>query len=165
MDTTIEFVTRSVLVGAGATLTMDVWAAILRRFGVPSLSFAWLGRWLGHVLRGRYFHASIASADPIRGERVIGWCAHYAIGISFAALLLASFGLGWGRAPTLLPALFVGAITVLAPWLILQPAFGAGIASSKTARPIYNSMKSLVTHLVFGVGLFLSAHLTLMVCH
>lgn len=164
MEITIEFITRSALIGAGATLTMDIWAAILRRFGVPSLSFAWVGRWLGHLLRGRYFHASIASAAPIRGELVIGWCAHYAIGISFAALLLGTFGLTWGRAPTLLPALLIGAVTVLAPWLILQPALGAGVASSKTARPIFNSMKSLVTHIVFGVGLFLAAHATSVVC-
>lgn len=61
--------------------------------------------------------------------------AHYAIGISFAALLLA-------------------------PWLVLQPAFGAGIASSKTAAPVRNAFKSLVTHTVFGFGLFLAAHAT-----
>ena len=164
MENVMEFAARSVLVGAGATVTMDVWAAILRRFGIPSLDFAWLGRWLGHLLQGRYSHASIASAAPIRAERAIGWFAHYTIGISFAALLLATFGLQWGRSPTLLPALFVGAITVLAPWLILQPALGAGIASSKTTRPFFNSMKSLVTHIVFGVGLFLAAHVTLIVC-
>jgi hypothetical protein len=42
----------------------------------------------------------------------------------------------------------------------LQPAMGAGIASSKTARPVFNSMKSLATHTVFGVGLYLSAVVT-----
>jgi len=87
----------------------------------------------------------------------IGWCAHYATGIAFAALLLSTFGLKWARSPSLLPALFIGVVTVLAPLLILQPALGAGIASSKTPTPVFNSLKSLVTHTVYGFGLYLAA--------
>lgn len=157
MNNTFEFVVRSVVIGSGATVTMDLWGAALRRLGIPSLDFALLGRWIAHMPRGQFRHQSIARAAPVRGERVIGWCAHYAIGISFAALLLLSFGLEWARVPTLAPALFVGAVTVVAPWFVLQPALGAGVASSKTPRPFFNSMKSLVTHVVFGLGLFVAA--------
>jgi hypothetical protein len=136
---------------------MDVWAWGLRKLGVPSLDFGLLGRWLGHVPKGRWFHAGIAKTEPVRGERVIGWTAHYSIGVTFAALLLAVFGLGWARSPSLLPALGVGVVTVVAPLFVLQPALGAGIASSKTPRPVFNSLKSLLTHVVFGFGLYLSA--------
>ncbi|MFZ5891025.1 MAG: DUF2938 domain-containing protein [Myxococcota bacterium] len=157
MDNTSEFIVRSILIGGGATITMDVWAAVLRRFGVASLDFALLGRWIAYIPRGRWRHESIARTAPVRGERLIGWCAHYAIGISFAGLLLLSFGLEWARVPTLLPALLIGVVTVLAPWFVLQPALGAGIASSKTRTPVFNSLKSLITHTVFGVGLFIAA--------
>jgi hypothetical protein len=116
-----------------------------------------LGRWVGHLPRGRFVHESIARAEPIRGELALGWATHYAIGISFAGLLLATFGLEWSRAPTPLPALLVGVATVAAPLLVLQPALGAGIASRKTATPLRNSLKSLVTHTVFGFGLYLAA--------
>lgn len=160
MNTVSEFAVRSLLIGAGATLTMDLWNAALRRFGIPSLDFALLGRWLAHLPRGRFIHTSIASSAPARGERWIGWCAHYTIGIGFAALLLGLFGLQWGRSPTLGAALFVGIITVLAPWFVLQPGLGAGIASSKTKNPLFNALKSLATHTVFGFGLFLWAHVT-----
>jgi hypothetical protein len=160
MNKTIEFVVRSILIGAGATVVMDVWAAVLRRFGVPSLNFALLGRWIGHLPRGRWLHESIGKTAPVPGERLIGWCAHYAIGISFAALLLAAFGLPWARSPTLPPALLIGIVTVVSPLFILQPALGAGIASSKTPAPVFNSFKSLLTHTVFGVGLFLAARAT-----
>lgn len=160
MNPTFELVIRSILIGAGATLAMDIWAALLRRLGIPSLRFALLGRVLGHLPRGRWRHDDISRTPEIRGEALIGWCAHYGIGIAFAALLLLSFGLSWARAPTLPPALFVGVVTVLAPWLLLQPALGAGIASRKTARPLFNSIKSLITHTVFGLGLFLAAHAT-----
>jgi hypothetical protein len=160
MNHTIELVVRSALIGAGATLTMDAWAAVLRRFGIPSLDFAFLGRWIGHLPDGRFLHDSIAKAAPVRGELLIGWCAHYSIGIAFAALLVLFYGLDWARSPTLGPALLIGIVTVVAPLFVLQPALGAGIASWKTATPVFNSLKSVVTHTVFGVGLFLAARVT-----
>ncbi len=157
MHANVEFLARMISLGVGATLTMDAWAFGLRKLGVPSLDFGLLGRWMGHLARGRWFHSSIAKAEPVRGERLIGWTAHYTIGVSFAGLLLGVFGLGWARTPSLLPALAIGVVTVVAPLLVLQPALGAGIASSKTPRPVFNSLKSLVTHVVFGFGLYGSA--------
>lgn len=157
MSERIEFVVRTFLVGAGATIMMDLWALLLRQLGVPSLNFAFVGRWLGHLPEGRWVHESIAKAAPIKGELLIGWAAHYSIGISFAALLLSTFGLQWARSPSLLPALVIGILTVAAPLLILQPALGAGIASSKTAAPLLNCLKSVVTHTVYGLGLYLAA--------
>ena len=157
MTDSIEAVLRTVAIGAGATMTMDVWAAVLRRVGVPSLDLALLGRWIGHLPKGQFLHERIAKASPVRGERVLGWSAHYAIGITFAALLVSLFGLQWARSPSLLPALAIGIGTVAAPLLILQPALGAGIASSKTPAPLFNALKSVVTHTVFGFGLYVSA--------
>jgi hypothetical protein len=156
----MEPIVRSILIGAGATLAMDAWAALLRRIGVPSLNLAFLGRWVGHLPKGRLMHESIARAAPIEGERALGWATHYAIGISFAGLLLATCGLDWAHAPTPMPALLIGIVTVAAPLLVLQPALGAGIASRKTATPLLNSLKSLATHVVFGMGLYLAARVT-----
>ena len=62
------------------------------------------------------------------------------------------------RMPSPGPALLIGAVTVLAPWLVLQPALGAANASSKTPTPVLNGLKSLVTRTVFGFGLFVAAH-------
>lgn len=157
MDTRLEFALRTLLVGVGATMVMDLWALVLKQFGIPSLSFAFLGRWIGHLPEGRWVHESIARATPVKGELLVGWLAHYSIGITFAALLLSTFGLRWARSPSLLPALLIGVITVVAPLLVLQPALGAGIASTKTAAPLFNSLKSVVTHTVYGLGLYLSA--------
>jgi hypothetical protein len=138
-------------------MVMDLWALLLRQFGVPSLNFAFLGRRIGHLPDGQWAQASIAKTAPIRGELSIGCSAHYSIGVTFASLLLAVYGLEWARRPTLLPALIIGIVTVVAPLFILQPALGAGIASSKTPRPVFNFIKSLTTHVVFGLGLYLAA--------
>jgi hypothetical protein len=157
MSHTSEFVLRALLIGVGATAVTDLWAILLKQFGIPSLNFAFLGRWIGHLARGEWTHDSIAKSASIRGELWMGWFAHYSIGITFAALLLAVYGLEWARRPTLLPALIIGLATVVAPLFILQPALGAGIASSKTPRPVFNCIKSLTTHTVFGLGLYLAA--------
>ena len=157
MNEKLEFVVRALLIGIGATMVMDLWAMLLRQFGIPSLNFAFLGRWVGHLFRGQWMHESIAKAAPVRGELLLGWAAHYSIGITFAAVLIAAFGLGWARSPSLLPALCIGLVTALAPLLVLQPALGAGIASWKTPTPLFNAGKSVVTHVVYGVGLYLAA--------
>jgi hypothetical protein len=62
-----------VLIGVGATLVMDLWPALLRRAGIPSLSFVLLGRWIGHLPQGQLTHERIERAPPVRGERVLGW--------------------------------------------------------------------------------------------
>lgn len=104
-------------------------------------------------------HAAIARSAPIRGERALGWAMHYATGIAFAALLLALTGPSWAATPSLLPALALGIATVAVPLLLIQPAMGAGIASSKTPTPLRNCLRSIANHGVFGLGLYLSAAL------
>ena len=150
-------VTCTIVIGLGATALMDLWGLarqpLLR---IPSPDYAPVGRWLAHMVHGRFRHASIAAAPPARGERLLGWTAHYLIGIAFAAALVAVAGPSWLRQPTLAPAMLVGLATVAAPFLLMQPAMGAGIAASRTPRPAAARMQSLVTHAVFGLGLYLA---------
>ena len=158
MTVTDELLLRGVLMGVGGAMLMDAWSFVLRRgFGIPTLDYALLGRWIGHFPRGRFRHARIAQAEPVLGERALGWAAHYAIGVSFAFLLLAIWGLDWARAPTLGPGLIVGLGTIIAPWFVMQPAMGAGIAASRTPDPRAARLRNVGTHVVYGVGLFLSA--------
>lgn len=154
----IEFSVRAFLIGVGATAFMDLWALFQKRaFGIPALNYAMVGRWIGHLGSGTFCHQAIGAARPIPGERAIGWAAHYAIGVLFAGILIAMAGLGWARQPSFLPALAMGIITVLAPFLILQPGMGAGIAAAKTPAPNTARLRSLIAHTSFGVGLYLAA--------
>ncbi|WP_322083569.1 DUF2938 domain-containing protein [Burkholderia sp. BCC1972] len=147
------------LIGTGATLVIDLWTLFRRRaFGIPSLDYALVGRWLGHMVQGRFRHVSIVAAPPVPGERALGWIAHYAIGIAFAALPVMIAGTEWIAAPTPLPALVAGLASVVAPFFVMQPAFGFGIAASRTPHPGVARRRSLVTHLSYGVGLYLAAY-------
>lgn len=125
-----EYLTNAALVGIGATALMDLWGVVRQPlFGFPRLNNALVGRWFGHMAKGRFRHEEIAAAEPITGERLIGWTMHYLIGITFAALLLGWRGLAWLQQPTLGPALLIGIVTVAAPFLLMQPGMGAGIAA------------------------------------
>jgi len=156
----IEDIARVAVIGAGATAAMDVWLLALRRLGVPTLDMALIGRWVAHWRQGIWKHEAIARAAPVQGERALGWLVHYATGVAFAALLVSLVGMQWVHQPTLLPAVGVGLATVAAPWLLMQPAMGAGIAASRTAAPGRNRARSLANHGVFGLGLYGAALLT-----
>lgn len=145
------------LIGIGATAMMDAWLAALSRLGVPTTSFAMVGRWVGHMPRGQFAHSAIARAPSVRYELGLGWLTHYAIGIAYAAFLVATQGGAWLEQPTLLPALAVGVATVAAPWFLMQPAMGAGFLASKTPAPLKNCLRNLANHAVFGTGLYLAA--------
>lgn len=145
------------LVGIGATAVMDAWLVVLSRLGVPTSSFAMIGRWVGHMARGRFSHGAIAKAPAVRNELGLGWLTHYVIGIAYAALLVAVMGVAWLEQPTFLSALGFGLATVAAPWFVMQPAMGLGLLASKTPTPLTNRLRTLANHAVFGVGLYLAA--------
>ncbi|WP_447750283.1 DUF2938 domain-containing protein [Pseudomonas nicosulfuronedens] len=147
-------------IGIGATLLMDAWTVLRQRLlGVPALDYALVGRWVGHMPRGRFHHAAIGKAAPIAGERPLGWMIHYLTGIVFALALVALTGGNWLCRPTLLPALLFGVVTVAMPFLLMQPALGLGIAAANTANPPKARLHSLITHAIFGCGLYLAARL------
>jgi hypothetical protein len=148
---------QAVIVGVGATALMDLWLLLLKRAGVPTMDFALLGRWVGHLFHGQFAHDAIRRAPSIAAELGLGWLTHYAVGIAFAAMLVALQGASWLDEPSLLPALAWGLATAAAPLFVMQPAMGAGIASSRTPTPLKNCLRSLANHAVFGLGLYLSA--------
>jgi hypothetical protein len=151
------YVISAIVMGVVATATTDLWTIVRKRLGGVALpDYGLVGRWIAYMPRGRFHHEAISASPPIRGERAIGWIAHYLIGIAFASSLLAIWGLGWVRQPTIGPALIVGIVSVAAPFLLLQPGMGAGIAASRTPKPAAARVRSVVVHAVFGLGLYLA---------
>lgn len=146
------------MVGVGATAFLDLWNLFLQRiFQLPLANFCLLGRWFSHMTAGRFSHVSIATAARMPSECAVGWIAHYAIGAFFGLAFVAIASGGWLARPTFLPALVFGVVTVLLPLLIMQPAFGLGIAASRAPNPRQARIRSLMSHTVFGVGLYVCA--------
>jgi len=162
MEQASKFVWRSATLGIFATAILDLWNLVrAQAFDVAPPRYELIGRWLLYMPEGRFFHDSIKAADPRVGELVAGWAGHYAIGILFAMMLLGGWGQEWLRRPRFLPALFVGLTTVVIPFLLMQPGMGSGLAGRLAADPEAARMKVVVSHLVFGVALYLAGWLML----
>jgi hypothetical protein len=158
MNIEANVVLGTIATGIGATLVMDLWNLFLKRtFSIPSLDYCLLGRWLRHMSEGLLRHVSITAAPRKPHECAVGWVAHYTIGVVFAIVLVVFTSGDWLARPTMLPALLFGIGTVVFPFFILQPSFGLGIASSRTRHPAQARLKSLATHIVFGLGLYVCA--------
>jgi hypothetical protein len=147
---------RSAVIGVGATALMDLAAEIVRRTtGTEPLDYRLLGRWIARLPTGRVRYDNIRAVEPVAHERELGLVAHYCIGMGFATALVVARP-AWVRHPTLLPPMITGLATTAAPWFIMQPAFGMGIAASRTPDPAVARLRSLRTHAIYGFGLYVS---------
>lgn len=97
---------------------------------------------------------------PSPGSGCSAGGVHYLTGFAFAALLVGIQGESWLHQPTLAPALMVGIGTVAAPFLLMQPGMGAGFAARRTPNPASARLQSLITHGVFGLGLYAAGWMT-----
>ncbi|GHE19964.1 DUF2938 family protein [Halomonas urumqiensis] len=155
----LDFLILSVLIGAGATAFLDLWNLLLNRlFRLPLPPWHLVGRWFAGLGRGQLKHRQgIAESPEVPGELAIGWLGHYLVGALFAAIVLVIWGVEWAAAPTFLPALIVGLVTVGAGWFILQPGMGVGVACSGAARPWLARVLNVAGHVVFAIGLYVTA--------
>jgi hypothetical protein len=149
-----------ILIGLGATFTFDLWGLFLKlAFRIPASNICLVGRWLRYMPEGTIKHINISSSPKKSAECVIGWIAHYMIGITFSVIFVAFTFTGsrWLQHPTPIPAFAFGIVTVLAPFFIMQPLMGLGFAASKTSNPTQARLRTLMNHAAFGAGLYLFA--------
>lgn len=148
----------AILIGLGATLTTDLWALFLKHaLKIAAPNYCLVGRWLRYMPEGIFKHSNISSAPSKSAECIVGWIAHYIIGITFAVAFVTLESNDWLQNPKLIPAIIFGVVTVSMPFFIMQPAFGLGFAASKTSNPTQARFRSLMNHTVFGAGLYLFA--------
>ncbi len=109
---------QALCLGIGATVIMDIWLLILKIFKIPPLNFAFLGRWVGWIFQGKLVHQSIAQSPQIKNEYLLGWIAHYSVGLIFTFSFLLIVGSNWLIHPQFYSALVFGLVTVLVPFLL-----------------------------------------------
>ncbi|QRM35194.1 DUF2938 domain-containing protein [Microvirga sp. VF16] len=154
----IGIVRTGAIIGIGGTVILDLWAAFMQRvFDVPATNWGMVGRWVSHMPRGHFVHENIGRAAPVSGEHAIGWIVHYVIGIGYGLLLVGLWGVEWLRQPTLLPPMILALALLGAPYFIMMPGTGSGIAGARTPKPNVTRLKSLLGHSVFGLGMYVTA--------
>ncbi len=152
------FILQTLVIGIAGTAAMDLWALALNRTtGNPLPNWGLVGRWFAWLPKGRVFHGDIANTPQVRNETALGWLAHYATGIVYAAALIALAGPAWTANPTFLPAFATGMITIAAGWFLLAPGMGAGWAAAKTPNPAKSRLLNIAAHTAFALGLWLGA--------
>lgn len=152
----------ALLIGILATFIADILALTAKKlFNIPSLDYAWVGRWFLYMKQGKFTHTNIIQSKPLLGEKLFGWSMHYAIGSAIALIMLWLFQIGLIPLNPYLYAFIFGIITVAFPFFIMQPAFGFGTAASKTPAPKIARFRSFLAHLYFGIGLSLAWYIIL----
>ena len=63
--------------------------------------------------------------------------------------------------PSLISAIIYGLVTLIAPWLVLQPALGLGLFARLADKPNTTGALNLSVHLIFEVALYFSWTLSL----
>jgi hypothetical protein len=109
-----------------------------------------VGRWVSHMRPGRFVHEKLGQAAPVSGELAIGWIVHYVIGIAYGLLLVVLWGADWLRQPTILPPMILALGLLVAPYFVMMPGMGSGIARAKTPKPNVTRLKSAVGHSVLA---------------
>lgn len=128
-----------------------------RLFGVPGTNWQMVGRWLGHMPKGRFVQTNIGQAAPVPGEHVLGWIFHYVIGSGYGLLLVAVWGAERLEQPAIAAPLLLALALLVLPFFVMMPGMGMGIAASRTQKPNITRLKSVAGHSVFGIGMYLSA--------
>ena len=160
MSSTADIFLKATLVGVGGTIILDLYAFIMSRvLGVPATNWATVGRWFGNIAHGQFVQVTMNEAAPCKGELAIGWIAHYVIGIGYGLLLLGLSGKVWLERPTLLPPMILAWVLLIAPFLMMMPGMGMGIAGSRTTKPNVTRLKSVIGHSVFGLGMYATGRL------
>jgi len=153
----MEQTLRALAMGLTATVAIDVWATFANRvLGWPRTNWGMVGRWIGHMPEGQFTHVSISSSPSISHELVVGWTFHYVVGCIYAALYLVYVDAVQMGKPTLVSAVLFGLVTVLSPWLLMQPGLGLGICASRAPRPNLVRLQNLIIHIIFGLVLYCS---------
>ena len=106
---------KTILVGVGATFTIDCFTFIISLFGNSPRGILFVGRWMAYMPQGKFLHHTVIETPAIANELIIGHVAHYCIGITFAFLLVKMFGENWLSKPTFHPALIIAIISLIFP--------------------------------------------------
>lgn len=151
----MEIFIQTLLLGIFATAVIDVWATFSNRvLKFPRTNWSMVGRWLGHMHGGKFVHNPVSSSPKIKNENILGWLCHYFIGTVYASVYALYVYWHLGGMPTFITALLFGLLTILSPWLIMQPGLGLGFFAAKAPNPNFVRLQNFCIHSIFGVALY-----------
>ena len=133
---------------------MDVLNHLVSRTGhILKIDVTMIGRMSAGWMRGRFRYDSPGQIEPYAHERLLGYLAHYAIGVALAAI----FVVGWEKfidspASPAWAVVFGFATTVISEFLV-YPSMGLGVCGRRSPEGLKAFVSPLANHLFFGIGM------------
>lgn len=153
-------IVQSILIGLFSTVFMDVITWILEKlFKIKPLNYALIGRWFLYWKEKKFTHKTIVHSSPRLGESKWGWGIHYLTGIIWVIFYLILNEVYLFNS-SFISILIFSLCTTLVPFIIIQPALGFGFFAKKTPNQLISIRNSLLAHIAFGSGIYLSLNLS-----
>jgi Protein of unknown function (DUF2938) len=157
MSSMAEIFLKATLVGVGGTIVLDLYALMMSRvLGVPSTSWATVGRWFGND------SWPIRSARDDQGRAGQGRTddrLDRALRTRHRLWTPAGSAVGQGLAGATDTPSSDDPRLLVAPYFMMMPGMGMGIAGSRTPQPNVTRLRSVMGHSVFGLGMYATGRL------
>jgi hypothetical protein len=141
-------------VGIFGTVVMDILNLFFARIGIISkIEVNAIGRMAVGWTHGRFFYKHPSEMDEVAHEVLIGYIAHYSIGIGLAIPYIFGWDILIGGNPSLIYAIVYGIATTVASWFFVYPTMGLGAFGLKSPEGFRAAFSSLANHLFYGLGL------------
>jgi hypothetical protein len=156
-----DIVIVGIIIGVSGTLAMDLINHLFARRGIIlKIDVAMIGRMVVGWARGRFRYRHPTDLEPVANERLLGYIAHYVIGIGLAMPFLFYYGYFAGGPVPESWALPYGVATTVASWFLVYPSMGLGMCGWRSPDGVKAILSPLANHFFYGAGL--AASLTLL---
>ena len=148
-----------IFTGLIATLIFDIFnQSLYFAYSIDRPKWNLLGRYFLGYKQGYFIRKNLVNDEEIRNELQWGYLIHYSIGIIYG-LFYVFLNTWLFDYPSILLAYIIGFISVLGAWCYLMPfAYDLGFFASKSEDRLKVMIQNLITHFVFGTGLFIGIY-------
>ncbi|MBI1452908.1 MULTISPECIES: DUF2938 family protein [Acinetobacter] len=152
-------IVQSIFIGIISTAFMDVIAWILRAlFKISPMNYAFIGRWFLSWKDRKFSHNTIVQSPSKKGETICGWGIHYLTGVIWTLIYLV-LNKFYVFNYSFISVFIFAVLTTFVSFTMIQPALGFGFFAKKMPNQMMSIQNSLVAHIAFGCGLYLSLNL------
>ena len=150
------FIIDGIISGIVATMLFDAFQISLSyAYNINKSRWDLVGRYFFGFVDKIYIREDLESDKPVKNELLIGYIAHYLIGIIYG-IIYVTINILFFNEPSLILAILFGFITVLGGWCIMMPyAFNLGFFASKKEERFQILTQNLIVHFIFGIGLYM----------
>ena len=150
------FLMQGIISGIVATLIFDLYQLSLSyAYNIQKSKWDLIGRYFVGFKDKIYTRHDIENDTYVGHELLFGYIVHYVVGSMFGIFYVILNKILFND-PSMLLAIIVGFITLFGSWCIIMPfALNIGFFASKKDEQRQIIVQNLISHYIFGTGLFI----------